>query len=511
MIPFGVSGQKYLYKKIVEDSVKQKFAANRINTIPVSYKNTVPGLERPIAMSESNSEKTLNLQLQDTKAGEILVNEKNDSGADLLTSPLAGNESAAQSMHDVSIKDEPSSPSEPLIDVDSVSSTNRLAEGTSEQKVVATLNKPAKLPGTTEEQEKKREPQSIGEYIEFFYKGKIKSLPETLAQRLTGSSHNFLPELKSALQQQALASDNTLEKTRQLMQISRQARLNKSLESCLREFAADVASLHPMVRSNNLGRSFIFANSEDNPSLLDIWSALQLDKQESKALKENAESNDSLADQSIGKKADGKLNLSKDYAKARRNIFLCAVIWRHGNRGITFSDIMRVLRETTLQVRRKPKNIEEELLELLLSVSSTDSEKIALYAEWANQSLLLQIKRITLLEQNVAYKNNELETLTRQVIEQQELAVQREQKIDGLKVQLGLTKDELSVQRVHARADYETLRAGCLSVLKKDVAELENVEVALSRPIPKVEMAREVVKTVVDSLNSYIRDLEGKR
>lgn len=389
--------------------------------------------------------------------------------------------------------------------------------------------------------EKKVDPQSFAEYIELFYVGKIKSLPETLVQRFTGLSTAMAPEVRSALQQKAIGLDASLEKTRHLMQLASSALSNLSLESMLWEFAQDVVALHPALSNHGLGRSYLFPLSGLGQSLQEVWSALNKCNSKEKPSKNKAVKPElslpSKAVESSSKDAaiasvpivsgpksysDGgsadaivsvetKNNPERDFAKARRNAFLCAVLWRRAQESTSFRDIHQVIRDTILRLKSKPGNMENELLESLLSLSASEAEKVGLYAEWAGQTINAQINRGRLLEEQLANNVEKVESLGSQNAEQAALLAQKEVEIGIFRRQLQELQSEMAVQKVHARADYEQLRARSLGVLKKEVMDLENVAIALSRPIPKVETAQDVVTVVVDSLQAYINDLEGKR
>ncbi len=390
--------------------------------------------------------------------------------------------------------------------------------------------------------EKRKDPQSFAEYIDLFYVGKIKSLPEALVQRLTGLSAAMVPEMRSALLKKAMGLDASLEKTRNLMQLARSALPNRTLESMFREFAQDVVALHPALRNHGLARSYLFPLYGQGQSLQDVWSALNKcnSKEKSSKIKviktaptlagnavESSSTDDAVITfvslestpklDSDGDSTDAavstekKNNPEKDFVKARRNAFLCAVVWRREQESISFGDIHRVFKDTILRLKNKSENMEDDLLESMLSLSAIEAEKVGLYAEWASQSINAQINRGGFLEEQLANNVEKVERLSSQNAEQATLLAQKNEELGNFKRQLQELQSELAVQKVHARADYEELRARSLGVLKKEVMDLENVEIALSRPIPKVETAKDVVTVVVDSLQAYINDLEGKR
>jgi hypothetical protein len=365
--------------------------------------------------------------------------------------------------------------------------------------------------------EKKKEPQTLSEYIDFFYQGKVKNLSESFVFRLSGTSQNLRPEDRSALQRSAITADASLEKTRQLMQIARSANSNLILKSTLLDFAKDLVALHPVVKSSALGRTTLFPDDRENVKPLQtIWAELHKGAKESKSAKGYIEKNELPSDLSIESDSDAnaaldtKNNPSKDFPKARRNAFLCAVLWRHIE-GEAFSSIMRVVQETFFLLKKEPTKLDDELFESILSFSNVEAEKIGLFIKWSNKNLNEQIFRVERLEQSLSSNVEEVSRLTNETSRQADTITQLCNELVELKESLIAAQSEIAVQKVHTRADFEELRARSLGIIKKEVTDLENVEIALSRPIPKVETAKDVVKAVVDSLHTYIKDLEAKR
>jgi hypothetical protein len=309
-----------------------------------------------------------------------------------------------------------------------------------------------------------------------------------------------------------------------------------------REFAREVVAFHPALLNHGLDRAHLFPLSGQGQSLQDVWIALNRCNSDGKSPKNKAvkpepslpskavesSSKDAAAIVSvpIGSipksdsdggsvdavvSAETKNNPERDFAKARRNAFLCAVLWRRAQESTSFRDIHQVFKDTILRLKSKPDNTEDDLLDSLLSLSVSEAEKVGLYAEWSTQTINVQINRGGLLEEQLASNVAKVEHLGNQNAEQAVLLAQKFEEIVSIKRQLQEMQSELTIQKVHARTDYEQLRARSLRVLKKEVMDLENVEIALSRPIPKVEMAKDVVTVVVDALQAYINDLEGKK
>ena len=64
---------------------------------------------------------------------------------------------------------------------------------------------------------------------------------------------------------------------------------------------------------------------------------------------------------------------------------------------------------------------------------------------------------------------------------------------------------------VHLRTDYEKLRGSTLRTLNTEIVQLNNVEIALSRDVPKVEISLAVIHVVVDALLRLSKRLDSKR
>jgi len=490
---------------------KNKYNPNQ--KIPVSYKNT--GEERLVTMSGRNNGDPLDgdslkksNQLSEPplieKFGNV-VDEMPDSGGaisslvDVLNPEKAESNSVETEAGEQVIN---SDKDEDKRDIEHATSKNEFLDTKSLKKV-----------------DKKKEPQSLTEYLELFYQGKIKNLPETFVFRMTGTFHDFRPDERSALQQGAMKEDVSLDKTLLLMQIACSARSNPILETFLLDFAKDIVAFHPVVKSSELGRAVLFPLEIENAkSLQDIWSLLYKGAKESKSSKKKKNKTttgsnpdvESDSDSESKLSSDAKNSLSKDLSKARKNAFFCAVLWRRIE-GESVSSMMRVLQDTFLLLKKEPANFDDELLENIFSLSNLEAERFSLFAKWANRNVNEKNIQLERMEQSVSASKAENEYLANESAVQQATIVQMSSELLQLRNSLIEVQNEIAIQKVHTRADFEELRSRSLGVLKKEVAELENVEIALSRTIPKVETAKDVVSAVVDSLQTYIRDLEAKR
>lgn len=73
--------------------------------------------------------------------------------------------------------------------------------------------------------------------------------------------------------------------------------------------------------------------------------------------------------------------------------------------------------------------------------------------------------------------------------------------------------DELrsEISDVHAAADYEALRSHALEAAREVLERLQTCDTALSRPVPKVAIVREVLAQQAYALMALVRHLEGLR
>lgn len=70
---------------------------------------------------------------------------------------------------------------------------------------------------------------------------------------------------------------------------------------------------------------------------------------------------------------------------------------------------------------------------------------------------------------------------------------------------------EVEIKAIHTRADREELRAKAFQAVRRMVESLQNVDVALSRTVPKVETSRAVLGGVVYDMHALLAMLEAAR
>ena len=349
---------------------------------------------------------------------------------------------------------------------------------------------------------------TLAEYVEALYAGKIKTLSESTIKRITSRYEPLRGEEAGALFLQAQSLDLTLEKTRLLMSLSGRAAKNRTFAKAMRDFARDAVNNHPIMRGKPEGTCPFFGTSDVQP-LEDFWKALFIGNTES-AL-EISRRADSNSDGSESAQQDGS-RPSQQFGKARKNAFLCAVLWRYGEGLVTFAEVLRLLKATVYHQPSSISSLETRLIDALAQPHETrETERLALVFEWfAGQS---RVEVVKVIEAKVANERLSAELLeAAQALEVRSTALFESQKeVAELRGMLLAAERQLEISRTHSRADYEELRARTLAVLGGATREMGEIDIALSRPAPKAEFVREVLRSVADELIIYHRQLEEKK
>lgn len=355
---------------------------------------------------------------------------------------------------------------------------------------------------------KRVEPRTIAEYVKALYGGSVKSLSEQALNRLKNSTHAIPSEERSCLLRLALETDKSLEKTKLLLLAADRCGAYKGLGQAFRSLARDVLLLHPVAQGNPTISEF-FHGIDDRRGLRDLWSALYGQPSSVSREKPIEQVGEQTSDQDGDAQAEEK-NASKQLAKARRNMFLCGALWRGSGDSSDLQGLIQAL-GTTLFRLSSDAPVGGALLSALATAAEKEDERIALLIAWSVGQTGHLNARIADLGRRLQTSEDALSRTQRELASTRDLLDEREIELSAKDVQLKSQLEDTGVQKTHARADYEALRADSMNVIKAAVAELENVDVALSREIPKTYLAREVVQAVVDSLIKHVESLEQKR
>lgn len=374
--------------------------------------------------------------------------------------------------------------------------------------------------GKPEKAEKRPEPQTPAEFIESFYKGRTKSLTESIVRRMKGNGLAFDAGSRGAILRLAQSDDETLDKTRKLMLIASEETDLKPFGDLLMGFSVDVICLHKSIQTNGI-RAKLFPNYSDESVLEDGWNALSSMKQpeEDAAMIElqvskysdTNEQEKSGGNSQIGISRKGKGTASGNALaslvnKARRNAFLCSVIWRIHRKHSTFSEAMRAMRNTIFRAPTAT-GLETELLEAIALMPEKEDSRVALLLEWqAKQQLDISAK---LVEANQCSSNltSQLAQVKRDIAIGLETIAKLEQDLVTVRLERQHLQSQIGVVQTHGQADHEALRSLSLRVVRDSVNQLESVTTALGRDPPKVAIAVEVLNTVTDALRQADKKL----
>lgn len=370
--------------------------------------------------------------------------------------------------------------------------------------------------------DKRADPQNVAEFIEAFLAGKVKSLSEPVAKRLKSSSPHLEAGVRGDLLRRAQSVDSTLDKVRKLMLVAKELSSHKPLAYLLMDFCVDCTLMNPFVRAEGM-QSLLFPGHHDASSLEEAWTRLQ-------SLPIPAEANVSLGRLEVGTLHDNAplnseeahaVDTAKDNAaksqraiatlagRSRRNALLCAAIWRLQQGQMAFLEMVRALRSTLFSLKKRPKSLEDELLEALASVSDKDAEPMALLLEWSARQQTEAINRLADANRRACALDDEV----RELKESLALTLAR---VDTLQTQLAderaagqALQAALGVAKTHGQADLEGLRALALNTLRDAVSQLDVVSEALKREPPKVLSALDKVDAVMDRLKATNGKLEN--
>lgn len=338
---------------------------------------------------------------------------------------------------------------------------------------------------------------SIDEYLELFYTGKVKSLPEE-SLRSIGTNVSVSTEQRAGLIDKSIKADFSLDKTRQLFVLTLNDSRFTGLAKSLREFAKDVVCRHPVMGTQDIETWFPSLTHNDTSNIKQFWSGFV---NNAASMKSGVQGE---ADRS-GKKA----NIA-EIQKARTNAFLCATVWRYAQQQSTFTEFLRSLRSTIFESSSDSKVIEVNLLSYLVSAADKDRHGIADFFKWFHDQ--------TIHVQNLAdsYRQR-LETLQAHKNEVDELLHAKDEEIEGLKqqiaglnAQVSAANDEIRVLKVHSKDDLERQASRTLRALEDEIPVLTDCLTALSRDPPKVDVAKEYLATVLDTLNRELKMLMEK-
>lgn len=361
--------------------------------------------------------------------------------------------------------------------------------------------------------------QNLAEFISAIYAGRLKSLSGAVLNRIKASSSMMDALTRAALLADTLRVDPSLEKAKLLMLLARKAGPNRAIARAIREFVRDAVKQHPVMHGEPT-HAGAFPGSSDSSAPEKVWHALVRTEIPLKLRRQPRRGDDSADEGTDGEGVSQDANsesvgqtarLNAQFSKARRNAFLCDVLWRFDEDLAGFTDSLRTLRQTVFAADERPARVEQGLIEALATVSEKDDDRIALLLDWEWQSVLALRTKLAELERRDAELRRQLSDEQNRIADARRAYRAQLAETETHKAAVQSAKTEFDNYRIHARADFEHLRAASLGVIRHAIDELGNVDVALSREQPKVSFTRDVIHTVMDSLVRHVKSLEDEK
>lgn len=342
----------------------------------------------------------------------------------------------------------------------------------------------------------KKKIESCDEYLEEYYSGRLKSLSEKTVHLIKGKAPSTTGR-RASLIDHAVKSDFALEKTRSLFVFSLNAGGYSGLGRTLRDFAKDVVMRHPVMGSEDSAQWFPIASHNDAANVKSLWTDVGIFDPET--LPETSTEDE-----------PGKKTSSADIRKARRNAFLCAVIWRFAERQATFAEFFRSLRSTIFQSAPDDKEVEEKLLNFLVLSQEKDRPGIAAFAQWFHDQTLQAQKQAEQHKQRLDSLQLQKQELDDLLLAKEDEIVLLNEQLSTLQLQVDASVEEIRILKVHSKDDLERQKSRTLRTLEDEIPVLADCLTALNRDPPKVEVAKEYLGTALDTLNRELKALGEK-
>ena len=350
--------------------------------------------------------------------------------------------------------------------------------------------------GKKEGQLEKKEIESCDEYLEAYYSGKLKSLSEKTVHLIKGKAPSTTG-LRATLIDHAVKSDFALEKTRSLFVFSLNAGGYSGLGRTLRDFAKDVVMRHPVMGSQDSEKWFPVTSHNDAANVKTLWAGVGIVEPET-------------APETSTEDEQSKKTSSTDIKKARRNAFLCAVIWRFAERQTTFAESFRSLRSTIFQTSPDDKDVEEKLLHFLVLSQEKDRSGIAAFAQWFHDQTIQVQKQAEQYKQRLDSLQLQKQELDESLSAKKNEIILLNEQLSTLQLQVDANVEEIRILKVHTKDDLERQKSRTLRTLEDEIPVLADCLTALTRDPPKLEVAKEYLGTALDTLNKELKALGEK-
>jgi hypothetical protein len=339
------------------------------------------------------------------------------------------------------------------------------------------------------EKKAKRQIENIPQFIEYAYgrRGQHLVCPPLLAKQLARSER-----LTDQQKQKLLLlsdSDLTFSVPRQLLLTSREVLDESILRSELRGFVRFLMLNHVYFVRNDL--EGVISNLPDASPVGNAVAQLSAGTVEVLA-------NSALA----GLKPS-------EFDAMRKNAAFCLLIWAAEARQLSFQEVCEILYSSVLEKEAEFLSSETDRLRAL-----TDAQELAAVAVVCGEFRKRaedSMRSAQTAKQDAESARLVTAELRSQLENHQAALANLQEKIDIAESSAENQRNAHRTALLHARDDFEALRARVMRRIKDDVALLEEGLVALNREPPKVDVMIDHADRVVEALRGEVRKLEGEK
>lgn len=337
--------------------------------------------------------------------------------------------------------------------------------------------------------------ETIEQFIEGFYAGKTKSLSIDRVRKFKKQS--FEIDLRENLVILAAKNDLTLEKSKNLLIISKELNGYPFFQRTLNEFIRDAVMRHSIMASHSAQLWFPLLGGQDEANLYDLFSTIGALKQSPQEVKLKREALNNADVKAVS-----------ELQKARLNAFYIAVVWRYLNKYLVFAEFIRLLRATVYKLQ-DIQGLESTVFDFLVAGQDKEVINISSLLRWhfdqgegdrkAAETAWLKAEELSdqLIKKNklLVSANSEIEVLNEQINE--------------LSKKLDEASEKERVLGIQTRDEKQKQRGRTLRILEREIPLLADCITALDRDPPKVEIAKEYIDLVLQKLSKELVEIKG--
>jgi len=328
---------------------------------------------------------------------------------------------------------------------------------------------------------KRKEPESIEEFLELFFDKKIKALSEKLARSFNLSISEYTFE-DIELIKKCLNQDRSLEKTKQLLLLLIDHKQPPKLEKLLKDVVRKLI-IHSEVNEPILNGCFPLMEGQSHEDLEGVWRGfVNSDSQKEKP--------------------------APELIKARKNVFFCAVLWQLNWGGLSFKDFIKVLNNSIFSTLDKKEKTDHIILEYLsANLEGKNCKSLSFLFDWFyKQTDVFLQKNAQLLQGKDSFEKlfNEQRDLV--LTKDDEINVLKSQ-VDKFQLHINEANEKQRVEKIHLQDDQRKQKGRTLRAFEEEIPMLQDALKALEREPAKIAVAKDCLGRALDNLNNELEQL----